>query len=131
MGSPVPTLDTNGWLKDAHSKTVSIFLDYLSTSHSQSDLHRDTIRSLPFTIASNPRDMVQLRNAVIDDLTAIYGAYSDSVSANVTITDVDNTKELPYFNIIMDVKVQEGIETFSIGRFINVENGQIQNISEN
>lgn len=130
MGNPVPTLDTNGWLRDSLSKVVAIFNNYLSTSYSQSDVYRGSLRSLPFTIASNPKDIRALRSDIIDDLTTMYGAYTDGVTVNVSIGDYDGSKELPYYDITIDVKVQEGLETFSIGRFIKVVNGQIKSVSD-
>lgn len=129
MANNVPTLDTNGWLSDVQNKVTIIFLDYLATSKSQSDIHRDTIRSFPFTIAANPRDTRALRAGIIDDLTSLYSAYTDGVTVNVEIKDLDESKAGAFLNIVIDVRIQDGIETVSIGRYITIKNGKISNIS--
>lgn len=130
MSVPLPTLDTNGWVSDVQSKITGIFLDYLANNYSQSDIHLGNVRSLPYTIASNPRDMRGLRTAIERDLEILYGAYTDSVTTNISITDFDDGNELNYYNIVLDVRVQEGLSLFNIGRYIKVENGKIITISD-
>lgn len=130
MSVPLPTLDTNGWVSDVQSKITGIFLDYLANNYSQSDIHLGNVRSLPYTIASNPRNTRDLRTAIERDIEIIYGAYTDGVTTNISVTDFDESKELSFYNIIIDVRVQEGLSLFSIGKYIKVENGKIIGISD-
>lgn len=130
MGLALPTLDTNGWVSDVQSKITGIFLDYLANNYSQSDIHLGNVRSLPYTIASNPRNIGELRLAIERDLEIIYGAYTDSVTTNISITDFYESNELNFYNIVIDVKVQEGLSLFNIGKYIKVENGIIKGISD-
>lgn len=129
MGQAVPTLDTNGWVAEPSAKARIIWNDYLATNFSQSDIHRGTLRSLPFAIAAYPLDMIGLKIKISDDLSTLYGAYSDGVSVSVDVTDVNNGTEQSFFNIDIRVQIQEGLGIYNLGELLKVANGQILNVN--
>lgn len=131
MGNPYPSLDTNGWIIDPASRLVAVFNTYYTTSYSQSVEHYGTLKSLPATIARNPRDRRLLGSNVTEDLNALFSAYFDSVDVNVTTEELKtNGVTNGIINIIVSVSVQEGAGVYKLAKVLSVENNKIIQVSD-
>jgi len=120
MGQPVLTLSTKGLLQDPQSKADRQMAYYLTTNHSQTNMFRNSILSLPKRIEQFEEDVDLLCSQVREDLQNLYTIIFDAVQ--ITVTPSYPNKEDPNeVNLTVLAMLTEDGVNYSLGRLINVK----------
>lgn len=130
---PVPTLDAKGWLTKPEDKAEEILVNYLTADYSQSVLlNQGAVRSFQYTLKNTLADQIALRNAITDDLTALYNPYFDLTYPTVSITlpgKEYNGSDVAY-DIGIDLIIVHEKRRFSLGKILEVKNRKLFKVKE-
>lgn len=132
MVAIVPTLDSNGWLSGVAEKADALFAYFLISDYSQSTIFQGRIKSLPWIIKTNPKDLISLTSEIQRALEDLYAPYFDTMSANVTIEKPEAFLNLTEAKIDLRISVivRQGGRAYSLGRLINVVNNKIGKVTD-
>ncbi len=123
----VPTLSTSGWVGEISEKADRLTSYYFVSEHSQTNLYRDAVTSLPYQIQQFGHDEFELRQGVQGALSQYLNNYFDSVEVSAD-TSRPNPEDPNRITLTVSIIVtQDGVQ-YSLGRLIEVVNSKILNI---
>ncbi len=126
MGVDVPTLDISGFVKGSAQKAERLFAYYLVSKHAQSRLHRNQVKSMQYSIATNSNIFV-LKEVVKGDLESMFNAYFDTVLINVSVGP--SASDPTNYDINIDMAVSDGAnEPIALSALITASNGVISKV---
>lgn len=119
----VPTLSASGWERGIKEKADRLFSYFLVSQFSQSQLYYGNIKSLPYLIKLHPNNNTTLSQAIEDSLIDLFERYFQTVTANVSIVDVEG--EGARQRIEIDVVVTENNLRYPLAKLLDVNNSVI------
>ena len=124
----IPSLGTEGWLKDPESVADELLSSFLTTNTSQSTLFRQHNKSLQYILQEFSGDMLgletELHKVLTSKLTSVFG---DSASIIIEV-ESDEAKPDQFsikFNSTVNVKGRE----YVIGKLVNFANSKVLQIT--
>lgn len=120
MAQPVLTLSTKGVLQDPKDKADRQMAYYLVSNHSQSNMLRDFVLSLPKRIQEFEGDVELLCAKIREDVQNLYRIIFDAIEVTVT-PSYPNEADPNEVNLTVQALVTEAGTTYSLGRIINVK----------
>lgn len=109
MKSAIPSLSIDGFITNKNSQISKLFLYFLSSQYSQSNLFYGEIASLKYILAKY-NDPEELRNQIHDTLTNLYKKHFDSVEFDISVNAPDNTANI---NIYISAVLINNNETYN------------------
>lgn len=99
--SPLPTLDTKGWVTGLDIKTDYIFAYYLTSQKHQTLHHLPHVRSFQYTVAQHSNNPVAMCRAIEEDLKELFSDYIDLTEVVVSFKEhyngvVDYTMDMTF-----------------------------------
>lgn len=96
MKSAVPSLSIDGFITNKNSQISKLFLYFLSSQYSQSNLFYGEIASLNYILAkyNNPED---LKSQIRDTLTNLYKNHFDSVEFDINVKAPDHNSSIEIY----------------------------------
>jgi hypothetical protein len=94
MATSYTSLDSAGYISSPTAIADRLLADYIASNYSQSNIFFGQIKSLAYTVRSNPNNTFNLCRQITNDLETVYNAYLDNVSVDVTAEQIDNTSVL-------------------------------------
>ena len=127
MTIPVPSLSSRGWATDISDKADLLLSYYFTSDYLQSVAWVGAISSFHEQLEKNQHSVQQLQTSVESRLEDYLGRYFDSVDITVTVSvpDSDKPNEL---SMEFYVNVQQGENTYSLGRVVETKDTTIQSI---
>lgn len=125
--SPLFTLSRQGLLRGVGERIDRIMAYYLASNRSQSELYNG-VKSLQGTIQLYQNDPDRLKQTVQSDLTGLFAANFDDVTASVSIKDVSDFDNSQRMNIVMDIIVWDQGVAYSVGKELQTINGVVQSM---
>lgn len=123
------TLDMGGYISDPPLVADRIMRNFFVANYSQTNVHYGDIHSLPYIIYQYAEDMLSMSDAIKNNLQAMFTGFFNEVNVTVDIVDLDESIEVKK-NIIIDVVLRKDVNTFSLGRLVEMTNGKISGIRE-
>ena len=126
--TPVPTLSTMGWVRDAVGKMDFLLSHFFLSDYNQTYLYRGHVTSLPRIIEKNGSDVKGLLEDLERSLFAYLGAYYDSVE--VSATEGVNPIESPSnkLDVVLTLGVSEAGVQGRYTRLLQASGSKMQNI---
>lgn len=119
----VGTLSTRGWAITPEEKIREVMNNYTEAGFSQSVIYQGNIKSLEHARYRTEQDPEALKSEVKKDLLSLYGnIFPDGVEVNTSIEE-DPESDVRV-KLIIEVLVTEGTTTYSVEKYVNVENEQ-------
>lgn len=87
----IPVLGPDAWLDDPVKEGQVLFMHYLLSNKSQTNLYFNMIRSFPADLAENISDVRACSRAVENSLISLYSPLFDTVE--ITVTPVESDTE--------------------------------------
>lgn len=115
------TLDSAGYISDPPMIVDRVFNYFSVANYSQSMVHYGQIKSLPWLIQHHAQDLYGLEHAIKDALEVMLSGYFDSVNVDCQIRPEIEGVEVKQ-NIIVDVVVSRGFESWSVGKLLRMVN---------
>lgn len=96
MKSAIPSLSIDGFIKNKNSQINKLFLYFLSSQYSQSNIFYGEIASLKYILAKY-NDPEELRNQIHNTLTKLYEKHFDFVQFDVSVKAPDHTSSIDIY----------------------------------
>jgi len=105
----LPTLDTYGYLTDKNVIILKV-LEYYFTSMKDQSFLFEPIYSLNYRLKEYKDDLEGLKEAIVDDLTAMYENYFTNADVTIKEKDVetDDNKTIKEYQIDVECKDNDG-----------------------
>lgn len=129
MAILVPTLSSNGWVKDTALKADSLFAYYLISNASQSYLYTGLVSSLPNDIAISNNDTITLTDVIKKNISALFSRYFQAVEVIVKVSAIDPLKPNE-LNIDITVEVTDNNERFTLGKLIETVDSKVKQVTD-
>lgn len=123
------TLDSAGYLSDPPLIIDRILNNFAVANYSQSIVHYGQIKSLAWLIQRYAQDKYGLQSSIKESLEIMLSGYFDTVDVNVSIEPTLEETEVKQ-NIIIDVMVSRGIQTWSMGKLLQTVNNKLFKIED-
>lgn len=127
MSVAVPTLSTEGWVKDVTGKADRLMSYFLVSDFSQTAFYPGTISSLPYLVQQYGSNAFEIEQRTRDTLYELFQRYFDGVEVQVS-TETPSPEEPNKINLTISATVVSEGKAYSLGRLINVNNNLIQQI---
>lgn len=127
MATAVPTLSTEGWVKDVTGMADRLMSYFLVSDYSQTAFYPGQVSSLPYLIQQHGSDAFSLKQRTRDTLHEFLRRYFDNVDLEV-VTDIPAPDDPNRINLTIRATVTLDSKSYSLGRLINVNNNLIQRI---
>lgn len=123
------TLDSSGYISDPPLIIDRILNNFAVANYSQTVVHYGQIKSLPWLIQRYAQDKFGLQAGIKDSLEIMLSGYFDTVDVEVNIVpDIDGVEVKQ--NIIIDVIVSRGMQSWSIGKLLQMVNQKLFKIED-
>lgn len=123
------TLDSSGYISDPPLIIDRILNNFAVANYSQTVVHYGQIKSLPWLIQRYAQDKFGLQAGIKDSLEIMLSGYFDTVDVEVNIVpDIDGVEVKQ--NIIIDVVVSRGMQSWSIGKLLQMVNQKLFKIED-
>lgn len=127
MAREVPSLSMAGWVSGPAEKLDKLLSYYFVSEHSQSNLYRGQVKSLPKDIQMYGNDPLSLTTIMRDNLQFLLMPYFDHVTVDVT-TDRPNPTDPSRLHVMVDIVVVQDGQRYSAGRELQTLNGTLTRI---
>lgn len=123
------TLDSAGYISDPPLIMDRILNNFAVANYSQSVVHYGQIKSLPWIIQRYAQDKYGLQAGIKESLEIMLAGYFDTVDVTVTIEPEVEGLEVKQ-NIIVDVIVSRGVQSWSMGKLLQLVNNKLFKIED-
>lgn len=126
MTTSVPSLSSAGWVNGIAEKADRLIAYFFYADKSQSTFYPDTVHSLPYLIQQYGHDSDRLESATETSLQTYLTPYFDQIDVKVTVTPISGDEEgSGRTDLRTDVTVYQGENSYSLGRLIQLLNGEV------
>ncbi len=123
------SLDSSGYISDPPLIVDRILNYFAVANYSQTVVHYGQIKSLPWLIQRYAQDKYGLQSGIKESLELMLGGYFDTVDVECTIEpDIENLEVKQ--NILVDVVVTRGIQSWSMGKLLQMVNQKLFKIED-
>lgn len=125
---PVPTLSTQGWVRDPVGKFDFLLAHFFLSDYNQTFLYRGHVTSLPRIIEKHGSDMAAVINDLRTSLSAYMASYYDAVEVEVTPAtplDIDPRSKI---ELTLSIGVSDKGTHAIYGRLLQGDNAKIDQI---
>lgn len=132
MSIPLARLDSAGWVTSAPEKAATLFEYYLRSEHSQSNMFRGKVASLPYTLSLGLHNFVTLENHIQSELTNMFTPWFDSSEIRVSVDAAKaiDDPDLIEYGIMISGTVGENGRQYPLNRILTIRDNQIVAVQE-
>lgn len=123
-----PNLNTGGFLTTPTQILDEVFANYITSDHYQSNVYGGNVRDLKHTLSKFNNNPQQLKEAITDDIRALYQSIFDDVTPDVRI--VLNEQDPNLYRVQADVTVFTAGVPYKLSKVLDIENSQIKRAYE-
>lgn len=126
----VPSLDSAGWSGSVAQGAKLLLEYYIVTDKSQSTETGIMVSSLTDSIGDYGNNKDMLRSVVTRDLDNLYSKYFDSIEIDVVVAENPEQSLVSdvFFDISIDIVINDSGRQYSLGRLITVINNEISKV---
>lgn len=127
---PVPTLSTQGWVKDLSSKIDFLLAHFVSTDQEQSNVYKDHLSNLQYLIEQYTGDPLSTADAIARTVQIYLGRYYENVIAEARFSLVDEKESQTTVKITLSLNFTEEGVNYTANRLLTYYNGKFKEITE-
>lgn len=124
MANEVPTLSVKGWLEDPKAKADRILAYYLTSNHSQTNIFRGSIASLPKLVQQYGNDADALRTKSRQQLEQLFAGFFDQVFVE-TLVELVNPQDPNRLNLTVHIQVMQDGVPYDLANLLEISNRTI------
>lgn len=127
---PVPTLSTQGWVKDLSSKIDFLLSHYVSTDQEQSNVYKPHISNLQYLIEQYAGDPLSTADAISRSIQTYLGRYYENVIAEARFSLLNEKESQTTVKITLSLNFTEEGVNYTANRLLTYYNGKFKEITE-
>lgn len=127
MGKAMPTLSSEGWVKDLSRKTDRAFAYAFLTDGLQSNIYRQAITSIQLLLQENLNDEVLLVQRVREKLYEYFNRLFDAADVSVRIEPYQGEAS-GILRLFVGVTVEEDGENYQVSEILRFSDGIFQSV---
>lgn len=130
MVTPIPTLDTQGWVYEASPKIDYALSYFIMTDAKQSNIYEDNISSLQKIVQEYSGDPLQTGEQISRTIQAYLGRYYENVTAEARweLTNPDSSQTTVKITLLLNF-TEDGV-VYTVNRLLTYFNGKFQSITQ-
>lgn len=133
MATQVPALDSSGWLDGIAEKAEKLFVYWLASERSQSNMFSE-IASFPYLLQEHAGSTRSLVEGVEQSLYRLFVDYFDDVSVNVQLrkrndSDSENEKADDRRDLRIDCDILQGNERHNLTQLLALSNNTLDKVT--
>jgi hypothetical protein len=129
MGTPVPSLSSIGWIRDAVSKADTLLSHFYVSDKRQTALYGNNVSNIQGVLQRSGHDIVALTQELRLELTKYLERYYDTVNVDVRAQEIteEGVKTGKYTLRIYCMATEDG-QQYSFGKLLQISNSKLINV---
>lgn len=125
---PLPTLTTNGWVRDIVATATRLMDYFLASEYSQTQFYYGEVSSLQYLIQQHGHQPEVLAQRTQQQLNRYFSRYFDRVRVNAEIEE--DSSDPAHYELKIQAEFSDGRQMYSLGRLIWIGENQILGAEE-
>lgn len=127
---PVPTLSTQGWVRELSAKIDYLLAHYFSTDEKQSNVYAKSMSNIQSIIQNHAGDPVSTADAISRSVQTYLGRYYENVVTEATYSLDDEEESETTIKITLALQFTEQGVVHTANRLLSFYNGKFKEITE-